>query len=148
MRRLTILLGLFLVLAFVSDANAQNTESAFTNIIRLEIDGKEVKKDYKIFFRSGDDWIKARRASAGFAIPAELNDLDYLTVMIVFRGHKLEFQEIHRSKFTVDWVVGIDNKPFSDDIAWGIESDNAKRIYYIVFKIEPETIRLAIEKKK
>ncbi len=148
MRRLTILLGLFLVLAFVSDANAQNTESSFTKIIRLEIDGKEVKKDYKIFFRSGDDWVKARRTSDGFVIPAELNDLDYLTVMIVFRGHKLEFQEIHRSKFTVDWVVGIDNKPFSDDIAWGIESDNAKRIYYIVFKSEPETIRLAIEKKK
>lgn len=114
----------------------------------MQIQRSSIRTVFTWPFRSGDDWIKARRASAGFAIPVELNDLDYLTVMIVFRGHKLEFQEIHRSKFTVDWVVGIDNKPFSDDIAWGIESENVKRICYTVFKSEPETIRLATEKKK
>lgn len=141
-------LGLFFALVFAFEVTAQDAPFQPTKIVRFEIDGRESKKDYKVLFRSGEEWIESERTSTGFIIPAVLRDLDYLTFVIKFGKHKLEFHEIHRSKFTVDWVVGIDNRPFSDDIAWGVELGNVKRLHYIIFKGQPETIRVVIKEKR
>jgi hypothetical protein len=144
-----IILGLFLSLGFFYEANAQDAQSDSTKIVRFEIDGKEVKKNYKVFFRFNDKWIESKKTSTGFIIPTEMRSDEYLTVLITFGKYKLDFPNIHNSKFEEDWVVGIDKKPFSDEIGWNIKSKTVKRVYYIKFTGSAlETIRLVIKERK
>src|SRR5215203_4674014 len=131
--RSTIILGVFLTLCFSSQADAQKPNSESTKIVRFEVDGKEVKKTYKVFFRSDGKWIESDKISTGFIVPVELRDREYLTVLITLGKYKLEFPDIHISKFRTDWVVGVDKKPFSNDIGWLIKSKTAKRAHYILF---------------
>lgn len=128
-----IILGLFLTLGFFYEANAQNAQSESTKIVRFEVDGKEVKKNYKVFFRSNDKWIELRKTSTGFVIPNELRNNEHLTVLIILGKYKLEFPQIRISKFEENWVVGIDNKPFSEEIGYLVKTNTVKRVYYIHF---------------
>ena len=116
MKRL-IILGLFLTLGFFYEANAQNAQSESTKVIRLEIDGKEVKKKYKIFFLSEGKLVEAKKTSTGFIIPAELKNNEELNMLITLGKYKFKVPEIHISKFEEDWVLGVDNKPFSEENA-------------------------------
>jgi hypothetical protein len=144
--KLAIILALFLTLGSFSKATSQNAYSGSTKIIKFEVDGKEIKKDYKVFFRSGDKWIESKKSSAGFILPADLRATEYLTVLITSGKYKLEFSKIHISKFNEDWVVGVDKKPFSDEIRWLIKSKSAKRVHYIIFKGSAlETVQVEIE---
>lgn len=144
-----IILGLFITLGFFYEANAQNAQTESTKIVKFEVDGKEVKKNYKVSFRLNDNWIESEKTSTGFIIPNEFRDNEYLTVLIKLGKYKFEVPKIHISKFSADWVVGIDNKPFSDEIGWNIKSKTVKRVYYIKFIGSAlETIRLVIKEKK
>lgn len=143
-----IVLGLFLALGFSSEASAQKTDSESTKIVRFEVDGKEVKKNYRVFFRSNDKWIESKKILTGFIVPIELRDTEYLTVLITVGKYKLEFPTIHISKFSSDWVVGVDKKPFSDEIGWLIKTKTAKRVHYIRFTGSAlETVRVVVDKK-
>ncbi|GIU83223.1 MAG: hypothetical protein KatS3mg006_2287 [Pyrinomonadaceae bacterium] len=125
-----IALGLLAISCFFYEARAQ---SFSTRIVRIEIDGKEVKKDYKVFFFSNGKWIEAKRTPTGFVIPNELRNEEYLTVLISFGKYKLKFSEIHISKFDQNWTVGIDKKPFSEEFVKPEEAKTTKRVYYIQF---------------
>ncbi|HEX8368489.1 MAG TPA: hypothetical protein VF604_08105 [Pyrinomonadaceae bacterium] len=128
--KIVIVLGLFFTLGFFYEANAQ---SESTKIVRFEIDGKEVRKNHKIFFRLNDKLVESKKTSTGFIIPAELRNKEYLAVLITLGKYKLEFSEIRISKFEEDWIVGIDKKPFSEEIAYLIDKKTVKRVYYIHF---------------
>lgn len=141
-----ITLGLFLTLSFSSAANAQKIHSESTKIVRFEVDGKEVKKNYRVFFRLNNKWIESEKNSTGFIVPSEFRDTEYLTVLIVLGKYKLEFPAIHHSKFSEDWVVGVDKKPFSDEIGWLVETKTARRVHYIRFTGSAlETVRVVVE---
>lgn len=135
--KLVSMLMLFLTLGFFHEAYAQYAQSESTKIVRLEVDGKEVKKNYKVFFLSNDLWIEAEKTSTGFIIPTEVRNNKELTVLITFGKYKLEFPGIRISKFNEDWVVGVDNEPFSeiyvDPEKEEIETSKLRRIYYIKF---------------
>lgn len=146
-----IIIGLFLTFGFLYQANAQSAQYEPTKVIRLEIDGKEVKRIYEVFFRLNAKLIKAKKTSTGFIIPAELRNNEYLTAFISLGKHKLKFSDIHISKFGAEWIVGIDNKPFSEENAYliDIEEEAIKRVYYIHFVGGGlETVRLVMEKNK
>lgn len=143
-----IILGLFVTLGFFYEANAQNAQFESTKIVRFEVDGKEVKKNYKVFFRSNDKWIESKKTSTDFIIPTELRNNEHLTVLITLGKYKLEFPQIHISKFEEDWVVGIDNKPFSEENAYLVKIKTVKRIYYINFVGSALETRLVVMDKK
>lgn len=146
--KLVIVLGLFVTFGFFYESNAQTTQTESTKIVRFEVDGKEVRENYKVFFRLNDDWVESSKTSTSFTIPTELKNEEYLTVLITMGKYKLMFPNIHISKFDEKWVVGIDKKPFSNEIGWLIKTDNIKRVYYIIFKGSAlETVRLEIAKK-
>jgi hypothetical protein len=128
-----IILGLFLTLGFFYEAKAQNAQSGPTKIVRFEVDGKEIKRKYTVFFRSNEKWIEAEKTIVGFNIPIELKDSEYFTVLIKTGKYKLYFPKIHNSQFSAEWVVGIDNKPFSDEISLLKKSKTVRRVYYIKF---------------
>src|SRR6185312_15697581 len=91
-------------------------QSQSTRIVSLEVDGKEVKNSYRIFFLSGGRWIEAQKTADRFTLPKAIQKEEYLTLMIMFGGYRLKFERVHISNFTVDWIVGIDKEPFSEDL--------------------------------
>ncbi len=77
--RNTIILGLFVILYLFCETRAQPFS---TEIVRIEIDGKKVEKNYKVFFLLNGRWNEAERTSTGFVIPIELRNEEYLAVLI------------------------------------------------------------------
>lgn len=136
--------GIFIALFFCGEATAQ---SSSTEITRIEVDGRIFKKSYKVFFLSDDNWVESEKTSTGFVIPSRLKTQEYLTVLVTFGKHKLEFSKIHISNFSVDWIVGVDTKPFSEELVRPEDAKTTKRAYYIEFEGEPGR-RLVITVKK
>jgi hypothetical protein len=129
MKRILVL-GL-LTFCFFCAAGAQ---SLSTKILRLEVDGKEVRKSYKVFFLSAGGRSEAEKTATGFVVPSELTTQEHLAVLITFGKYKLEFSDIHISKFHTDWVVGVDKKPFSEELVRPEEAEKTRRVYYIKFQ--------------
>ena len=127
----SIALALLMTFCFVCGAKAQ---ALTTNIKRIEVDGKVVKKSYRVFFLSKDQWIQAERTSKGFIVPKQVEAEEYLTVLITFGKHKLHFSRIKIDKFGEDWIVGIDNRPFSDEFVRPEDAAKTKSAHYIQFE--------------
>lgn len=140
-----IVLGLLITSGFFCEAKAQ---AVSTNILRIEIDGKEVRKSYQVFFLSNDKWVEAEKTSTGFVVPGELKTEEHLTVLITFGKQKLWFPDIHISKFNTDWIVGIDKKPYSDEFIRPEEAKITKRVYYIQFLGVGLVTQMVVTEKK
>ncbi len=108
-------------------------QTLITKISKLEIDQKEVKKDYKVWLYSENKSVEAKRTADGFIFPDELKGEEYLGVTITLGKHKLDFSKIHISNFNSVWTVGIDKKPFSEEFVTPEESITVKQVYYIKF---------------
>ncbi len=139
-----VLLGLICAACFVGTAKAQSTSTKITGI---EVDGKQVKKKYKVFFLSDGEWVLAKRFPEGFIVPSTLDDEEYLTILIEFGKYRLRFPDIHISNFTEDWVVGVDRKPFSDEYVKPEDAKGTNRAYYIRFEgSDPNRLLVITEK--
>lgn len=139
-----ILLLVFLAMTF----SIVQGQSLSTRLEKIEINGKEAKKSYKVFFLSNDKWIESEKTSTGFIIPSELKCEEYLTILITFGKYKLEFSKIPISKFNEDWIVGVDKKPFSEEYVKPEEMESIKRVYYIQFLGKSEVTQLVVKEKK
>jgi hypothetical protein len=144
MKKIFILL-LILFPGLFFEASAQ---SVSTNILKIEIDGKTVTKDYKVKFLSDEKWIEAKRTSTGFVLPDDVKAQESVTFSISFGKHNLVFSDLHISNFSVDWTVGVDTKPYSEEFVKPEEAKTTKSLYYIKFEGEPGrllTVRESIE---
>lgn len=128
-----LILGLIITCGLLSDVKAQ---SQSTKIVRLEVDGKEVTQNYRIFFLSKGTWIKAQKTAAGFTLPRQIT-LEYLTLLIAFGKHRLKFDRVHISNFKCDWIVGVDKEPFSEEFVKPDEQRVIEQVYYVRFEGEP-----------
>lgn len=111
------------------------SQTVVTRVERIEIDKKVVKTSYKVFLKRKDDstFIRAEKATDGFLVPDRLRDAEWLSVQIVFKNFKLDFGQIHKSKFATSWVIGVDQKPFEEENVALEDSEKAIIAYYIVF---------------
>lgn len=137
--------GLILTCGLLSDVNAQPQS---TRIVRLEVDGKQVKKSYRIFFLSKATWIEAQKTAAAFTLPRAIENEEYLTLMIAFGKHRLKFDKVHISNFRNDWIVGVDTEPFSEELVKPDEQKSIEQIYYIQFEGEPGRQLIVTKLKK
>lgn len=140
-----LILGLIMTYGFVSGVKAQ---SQSTRIVRLEIDGKEVKRSYRIFFLSSGKWIEAQRAADRFTLPKAVQNEEYVTLMITFGKYRLTFERVHNSNFTVDWIVGVDKEPFSEEFVKPDEQRVVEQVYYVRFEGEPDRQLIVTKWKK
>jgi hypothetical protein len=138
MKTIFILL-LILISGLFFEARAQSTS---TNILKIEINGKKVEKDYKVTFLSDEKWIEAERTPTGFVLPDEVKAQEWVTFSISFGKHNLVFSDLHISNFAVDWTVGIDTKPYSEEFVRPEEAKTTKSLYYIKFEGEPERLHV------
>jgi hypothetical protein len=140
-----VVLVLLVISCCLFDAKAQYSS---TKIIRIEVDGKETKKRFKVFFLSNGKWIESKRAFNSFVIPTDLMTAEHLTLLIAFGKYKLKFPEIPIANFNEDWIVGVDEKPFSEEFVKREEMRMTSIAYYIQFQGgEPER-QIVITRKK
>lgn len=140
-----LVLGLLITCSFFHEVGAHPLA---TKIKRIEIDGREVRESYKVFFLSSGNWIEAERTPTGFLLPNDFSADEYLTVLITFGRHKLDFSRIHISKFSEDWIIGIDKKPFSEEYVTSEEAAVTKSVHYIKFEGTGLATQLVVKEKK
>ena len=136
--------ALLLGLCFFCTANAQ---SLVTKVRRVEIDGKETNTTYNVFFLSNGKWIKSRRTPSGFAVPKRISARDEITILFTFGNYRLTFPDIDSANLREEWVVGVDNRPFSEEFVRPEEAGEIKSAYYVQFE-STEPVRQIIVTKK
>jgi hypothetical protein len=119
-------------LGLPSSAAAQ--AKMITNVIRLEIDQKPSKKAFKVLFRVNGHWQEAEREGNSFTVPPELVAEEAFDLLILVDNKRLNFSAVHKSKFSTDWIIGIDNKPFAEGFIEPEDVDKTKFVYYIIFE--------------
>jgi hypothetical protein len=105
-----------------------------TRVLKLEADGEEMKTDYKVFLSAYGQEFKARLNNEGFVLPTELQHAETIDVKIVIRKEHLDFSQVHISKFDEEWIIGIDHKPFSEELSERRDVSKVGVIYYITFQ--------------
>lgn len=125
-----------LLLAGYSVLLANAAQARSVKILRFEVDGKEVRTDFKIFLYINGKTIEPVRTENSFSVPAELQGCETVGVRFIAGKHDLSF-DVHMSKFDTDWIIGIDHKPFDTEDLSSDERDPPGRklvvIHYIDF---------------
>lgn len=117
-------------LLFVMAAHAQLPT---VKILRFEVDGKEVKEDFKITLYANNQIIEPLRVEDGFIVPPEIRSCENVGVRFLSENYDLVFDQVYLSKFDTDWIVGVDNKPFDQEYIEPKEARKLKLIYYLQF---------------
>lgn len=123
-----------------------------TRVIKLQMDGEEIKANYRVFLAAQGKEFEAAVNKDGFVVPAELRDSETIGVRVVIGTENLDFSKVHISKFDNEWIIGIDRKPFSEEFADGTDMTKVKLIYYILFQskrgLDTQLISVIREREK
>lgn len=133
-RTISILLLTGCCVLLVNSAKAQTSA---VKILRFEVDGKEVHKDFRILLYVNGKTIEPVRTGNSFAVPTELQGCENVGVRFLSGKYDLLFDAVHISKFSTDWIVGVDKKPFDEQNTASEVSEPPGRellvIHYISF---------------
>jgi hypothetical protein len=142
MRKTLAVVLILLCVCSVQSAHSQEP----TRIVRIRIDGREVKKNWEVYFQIEGKWVKARKSSSSFSIPQELRDQKFLSILITFGKYRTQFSEVHVSKFAFDWSVGVEDKIISDEHVNPEERSEVKSLGFIDF-LGSGTSAVVVDKK-
>jgi hypothetical protein len=129
-RKPILLMLLCCVAILPSTAKAQ---APSVKILQFEIDGKEAKDNFKIFLYLDGKAIEPVRIGNSFLVPSEIKNYKTVGVRFLSGGYDLFFNSVHPSKFSTDWIVGVDKKPFDQEYVTPKEARKLKLIYYLQF---------------
>ena len=129
-RRSSILLLACCATILCSQAKAQ-TQSV--KILKIEIDGKEVKQDFKVLLYANGSVIEPMRVENSFLVPVEVKNCKTVSVRFLFGDYNLFFDSVYLAKFETDWIVGVDKKPFDQEYVPRKEARKFKFVYYLQF---------------
>jgi hypothetical protein len=122
---------------FAVHANPFQAHAGAVKILRLEVDGREVHKDFKILLYDNEKEIEPVRDGNSFIVPSELQGRENIGVRIIWGEYDLTFDSVNISKFDTDWVVGVNKKLFDEEgTASEISAPLGKKllmVYYISF---------------
>lgn len=101
--------------------------------VQFEDEGivSDMYKSLKIEFKIGDSIIEPLMFLNGFIVP-EFNNITKIDIYVAYKGKKIYFKNIATQKFSADWTIGIDKKPFKQENP--VPQGHFKIIYYIKFE--------------
>ncbi len=118
-------------------ANSAKAQARSVKILKFEVDGKEVRKGFKVLLYIGGKTIEPARTGNSFVVPPEVQGHENIGVRFLSGKYDLLFDSVHVSKFNTDWIIGIDNKPFDAENISSEEPDPPGRqllvIHYMSF---------------
>ena len=117
--------------------NTGQAQTPTVKILKLEVDGREVHKSFKILLYANGREIVPVRDGNSFIIPPELQGCENVGVRFIWGKYNLAFDSVNISKFSTDWIVGVDKKPFDEEnTASDVPDPTGKEllmVYYISF---------------
>ena len=130
-RRLFSSLILLCLLTFAVSAKSQRV---ITRIVSIEINRKEVKKPYRVILSAGGRELQATRTPDGFVLPDNFRQERTITAHIIFGKYDLALYDIPISRFSDEWRIGVNKKPFEEQfLVTPEERRNLLFIYYVDF---------------
>lgn len=115
-RKLTILVlvccsVMLTVKAQTNCVRAQNNRVKFS----FEVDAKPVKEKFKVQLYLDGKVIEPDMCGDSFLVPPEIEGRKDTGVRFLSDKYDLYFDPIFAHNFKIDWVVGVDNKPFEKE---------------------------------
>jgi hypothetical protein len=102
-------------------------------ILQFEVDGSRIERKFKIVLYVGKQAIEPTMRENRFVVPPSLRDHESVGVRFLSGKYNLFFDQVAVSSFDVDWIVGIDHKPFKQEYVEPEQVDKLKLLYYISF---------------
>lgn len=102
--------------------------------VTFRVNDKEQQQNYKILLYVDDREIEPMLVDGGFLVPPEVKTAKTTEVRFQSGTYDLFFGALHPAKFTTDWTVGVDTKPFDPDNLRDEAPGKIQIIYYIDFE--------------
>jgi hypothetical protein len=115
------LVAVALLYGFASQAVA--AQSDFVKL-SFEGDSKVIRSKFKVFIYAEGKVIEPVGNEPGFFVPPEIKNCEKVGVKILFKLHKLDFEQVYLAKFLTDWIIGINNHPL-------VGPETARKIKFI-----------------
>jgi hypothetical protein len=89
-------------------------ENGFVRLA-LEVDKKRVNEKFNLLFYVNKIEVEPLRFENGFVVPDEVSKSAKVDVRVIFRNYDLLFEGVPTNAFKLDWIVGVDLKPFDHE---------------------------------
>lgn len=104
---------LAIILICLGCALVANAQTRTVKVAKFEVDGKEIKGDFKLFFEVDSKSVELTKNGNSFVVPAEIQG-DVVDVRFVAGTYELNFEAVPVSKFSADWTFGVDTNPYDE----------------------------------
>jgi hypothetical protein len=102
-------------------------------ILKFEVDGKRVVKKFKLLLYVGKEVIRPTMQGRRFLLPSKIREQEKVGVRFTCGKYDLFFDQVAVSSFAVDWIIGVDHKPFKQEYVEPEAVDKLRLLYYITF---------------
>ncbi len=138
MMRIWKLAGLTLCVAVIGSANGYPLQLPADSvdavrILKFEVDGKKVDGRFKLLLYIGKDVITAKVQGKRILLPSRVKEQANVGVRFICRKYDLFFDQVAVSSFKVDWIIGVDHRPFKHEYVEPEAVDQLRLLYYISF---------------
>jgi hypothetical protein len=146
MKKILVLTFCFVGIIAVRKASGQ---VQIVKILKIEVDSRTVDTDFQLFIhKDGKKILPKRDGQRGFEVPEGIRESP-VEVQVIFDRYDLWFSPVYRSKFSTNWIVGVDTKPFDKENLQSETAADVKQIYYLQFvSDEGDDTRLVVTVKK
>lgn len=123
-----------------------SSRDQFVRVLRFEVDGKPVRKSFRVSLFDNDKFVDLKTVKDGFILPAKFTSHEFVGIRFRIGHYDLFFDPVYRAKFETEWIVGVDTKPFDPDIVYDEAAKRADVVHYIEFesKVGDGTILLVL----
>ncbi len=138
MGKLNLIIVIFATIFLLGVASVFAQEKR-VKVVRIEVDGQEVKTKFKVDIISGEKKGKVYNAKidgSSFIVPAEVVGKN-VGVIFRFKNYAATFFFVSPPNFDNDWTVGVDTKPFAEENVASSDPPDTAIIYYV--KLGTET---------
>jgi hypothetical protein len=131
-RKLITTFTLTLAVFFVNTAFI-TAESRFVRL-SIEVDRKRIQEKFQLLVYAGKNEVEPLRFENGFVVPEVLSKYEKVDIKILFRNYDLLFEDVPVEAFTLDWIIGVDLRPFDSENMSSTEKPPAgKRLSFIYY---------------
>lgn len=122
---------LLLICCLVILVGSVKAQADSVRLLRFEVDGKKVDRKFRIFLYVNNQIIEPQIVGDKFIVPPEIKKQQNVGVRFSCGKYNLLFDTVPTSSFNVDWIIGVDHKPFKQEYVEPQTAEKLKLLYYI-----------------
>jgi hypothetical protein len=126
-------LALSVILVGSARGHSAAPQTDAVRILKFEVDGRRIEKRFKIVLYVGKQAIEPTMKGNSFVLPPSVREQESVGVRFLCGKYNLLFDHVTISSFDVDWIIGVDHKPFKQEYVEPETADKLRLLYYISF---------------